>query len=164
MATPGQDVIHAYRRLYRSVLRAVQHARPARFVVRDQLRSAFREPGAQLDGQAVKRTVWFLEAAAKERGLEHKVLKNLVDVRLRRQASMPGWKRIVAQQKQRNPWGDYEKSAFEQYDMTVAMLNKTMGLCLRHDRAPPRTLPIERLVEIHTQLLENELVERRTVT
>lgn len=31
----------------------------------------------------------------------------------------------------RDPRADFKETAFEQYDMTVAMLNKTMGLCLR---------------------------------
>lgn len=29
------------------------------------------------------------------------------------------------------PWSKYDESAYEHYDMTVAMLNKTMGLALR---------------------------------
>lgn len=83
MASSTQ-VIHAYRSLYRNLLKAVQHTIPARFVVRDQLRSAFREKGASFDETGIKRTVWFLEAASKERGLEHKILKNLIAVQRKR--------------------------------------------------------------------------------
>ncbi|UKZ77241.1 hypothetical protein TrVFT333_004961 [Trichoderma virens FT-333] len=111
------DITHAYRHLYRGLLRAVQYSAPARYVVRDQLRAAFRERDAALDREGVKRTVWFLEAAAKERGLEHKILKNLIRVRLDRS------------------WGpetrQLQQDAMQHYDMTVAMLNKSMGLCLR---------------------------------
>lgn len=31
----------------------------------------------------------------------------------------------------RSPFKEFEAGAFDHYDMTVAMLNKTMGLCLR---------------------------------
>lgn len=99
--TANQEIIHAYRRLYRSLLRAVQYARPARFIARDQLRSAFREPGATLDAEGVKRTVWFLEAAAKERGLEHKILKNLIEVRGRRVSAALGWKKTLTQSRKK---------------------------------------------------------------
>ncbi|EHK15473.1 uncharacterized protein TRIVIDRAFT_196321 [Trichoderma virens Gv29-8] len=107
------DITHAYRHLYRGLLRAVQYSAPARYVVRDQLRAAFRERDAALDREGVKRTVWFLEAAAKERGLEHKILKNLIRVRYR-----PETRQL-------------QQDAMQHYDMTVAMLNKSMGLCLR---------------------------------
>lgn len=72
------DIIHGYRHLYRSLLQAVMYSRPNRFIARDQLRRAFREPGAQWDAEGVKRTVWFFKAAAKERGLEHRIVKNLL--------------------------------------------------------------------------------------
>lgn len=71
-------VIHAYRALYRALLHAVQFSKPARFVARDQLRLGFRDPGATYDYRSIARTVRFLEAAARTRGVEHKVLKNLL--------------------------------------------------------------------------------------
>ncbi|KAF5663428.1 complex 1 protein [Fusarium heterosporum] len=74
------EVIHAYRNLYRNLLKAVQYTVPARFVARDQIRRAFREPGATYDERGIKRTIWFFKAAAKEKGMEHKILKNLVRV------------------------------------------------------------------------------------
>ncbi|KAJ3468652.1 hypothetical protein MRS44_002717 [Fusarium solani] len=79
-----RNIIHAYRHLYRCLLQAVQYTIPARFVVRDQLRAAFRDPELRYDPNAIKRTIWFLEAAAREKGMEHKILKNLVKVQLGR--------------------------------------------------------------------------------
>lgn len=75
------DVIHAYRHLLRSGLRAVQFSKPARFVVQQRVREAFEKgtPDAY-DAEAIRRTIWFLKAAAEERGLEHKIVKNLVRV------------------------------------------------------------------------------------
>ncbi|KAI1083792.1 DUF1763-domain-containing protein [Whalleya microplaca] len=72
-------VIHAYRHLYRGLLHAVQFAKPARYIVRAQLRKAFTEPGAaKLDQQRLVRTLMFLQAAAREKGIEHTVLKTLI--------------------------------------------------------------------------------------
>lgn len=73
-----EEIIHAYRHLYRGLLHAVQFATKGRFVARDQLRQAFRDENATFDREAVKRTIWFVQAAARERGLEHKILKNLL--------------------------------------------------------------------------------------
>lgn len=73
------DVRLWYRCLYRSALRAVQFSSPARYVVRDQLRSAFRNDTIP-DSHTLQRTNWFLQTAAVERGLEHKILKNLIRV------------------------------------------------------------------------------------
>ncbi|KAM0264676.1 hypothetical protein ACHAQJ_000501 [Trichoderma viride] len=125
------DITQAYRRLYRGLLRAVKYSAPARYVVRDQLRAAFRERNASLDSEGVKRTVWFLEAAAKERGLEHKILKNLIRVRLDRAWGTKTWKRALNETKMKPDARHLQQNAMQHYDMTVAMLNKSMGLCLR---------------------------------
>lgn len=94
MATPT-EVIHGYRHLYRSLLQAVQYASPARHTARDQLRTAFRERGATWDATGVKRTLWFLRAAAKERGLEHKIVKNLLQVKGVRERERESFKLLV---------------------------------------------------------------------
>lgn len=73
-----EEVIHAYRHLYRAALRAVCHSQPASTVVRDQLRRAFRDKTNTLDQRTVRRTVWFLNNAARERGTEHKIVKSLL--------------------------------------------------------------------------------------
>ncbi|PTB66458.1 DUF1763-domain-containing protein [Trichoderma citrinoviride] len=141
-ASTNLDVTHAYRRLYRSLLQAVRYSAPARYVARDQLRAAFREkekkPGqhgasaaAVLDGEGVKRTVWFLEAAARERGLEHRILKNLVRVRLESGWGVRSWRRAVNESKQKADMKQLQQEGMKHYNMTVAMLNKSMGLCLR---------------------------------
>lgn len=101
MTTDHQAILHAYRRLYRSLLQAVQYATPARYVARDQLRAAFREPDAALDPEGVKRTVWFLQAASKERGLEHKILKNLIEVQGRRVSAALPWPRALSESRRK---------------------------------------------------------------
>ena len=87
------EVIHAYRHLYRRLLHAVQYAVPERYVARDQLRKAFRERGASWDAEGIKRTIWFLDAAARETGLEHKILRNLIKTQALR--SRPAWWEIA---------------------------------------------------------------------
>jgi len=65
----------------RASLRAVHFATPPRFVVRSQLRKAFRHEGiASFDPERIRRTIWFLKSAGEESGLESKILKNLVRV------------------------------------------------------------------------------------
>ncbi|TQN75133.1 UPF0593 mitochondrial protein [Colletotrichum shisoi] len=128
--------IRAYRHLYRELLRAVQFAAPYKYVVRDQLRAAFRAKDACWDQEEYKRTLWFLQAAAREAGLEHKILKNLVHVAHQRQKTQP-WK-IISRKVEETKGPDLHKAgqeitsvAFDHYDMTIAMLNKTMGIRLR---------------------------------
>ncbi|KOS22214.1 UPF0593 mitochondrial protein [Escovopsis weberi] len=125
------SVTTAYRHLYRGLLRAVQYSSPARYVARDQLRAAFREPGGTLDAEGVRRTVWFLKAAGKEKGLEHRMLRNLLEVS-RRRGQRGAWRKVLNESRQKpNVMTEQQDIAWEHYDMTVAMLNKTMGLCLR---------------------------------
>lgn len=109
------EVIHAYRHLYRAMLRAVMYTGPGRFIMRDNLRAGFRGTAgsssnsntlgttgsasssagtrpspsgpATFDAEAVKRTTWFFEAAAKETGLEHRIVKNLVKMHMQRGAA-----------------------------------------------------------------------------
>ncbi|KAK0389782.1 hypothetical protein NLU13_3355 [Sarocladium strictum] len=175
-STSKLDIIHAYRRLLRGGLQAVQFSSPARFVVRDQLRAAFRETpapptsppppssiiSAQAQAQAqggfppssvspstgaaassssiskaagfdagvAKRTAWFLEAAARDRGVEHRVVKNLIKVRLARQRATKKWKVALAEGRNRK-LNEQRKGVYEHFDMTVAMLNKSLGIALR---------------------------------
>lgn len=80
MSTPSpQTIIYAYRNLYRGLLHAVQYSKPARYVARDQLRKAFRREHPSSYNQAkVDKTVEFLRLAAKETGLEHRLVRNLL--------------------------------------------------------------------------------------
>ena len=87
------QVITAYRHLFKTALRAVQYSQPARFVVRDRLRDAFRNPSSPFssskaqsaaeegfDAVKIARTLEFLDGAARVKGLEHRILKNLMHV------------------------------------------------------------------------------------
>lgn len=172
-----EEIIKAYRSLYRSGLRAVQFSKPARYQLRDQLRDAFRskvEPPsaaivvpspasaattARFDPERIRRTVWFLNAAAESRGLEHKIVKNLLHTHFwRRRNAWQSWDKIVKLAPKKkyvcplprlcgvcHVGGDAladrgcllvyrdpaELEAYKHYDATIAMLNESMGLCLR---------------------------------
>lgn len=79
MAASSLDKIHAYRHLYRALLHAVQYSKPARYTARDQLRDAFRKEDSSLfSKKKVERTVEFLNIAAREKGLEHQLVKTLI--------------------------------------------------------------------------------------
>ena len=72
----------AYRSLYRSALRGVLHASPARYQIRDTMRAAFSpESGDTFDARRVKNTIKFLQRAGEYKGIEHKILRNLMHVR-----------------------------------------------------------------------------------
>ena len=81
MGPSHSEIILAYRHLYKHILRAVQYSKPARFIARDRIRTAFQLlPAEAYNGTQVSRTLDFLDAAAKTKGLEHKVVKNLMHV------------------------------------------------------------------------------------
>ncbi|EFW98907.1 mitochondrial carrier protein [Grosmannia clavigera kw1407] len=138
------ELVQAYRSLYRSGLRAVQYSKPARYVVRNQLRAAFRDskagPGA-FDARAIRNTVYFLNAAAESRELEHRIVRNLVTTaywRDRRAAQQrPSWSNVVASKKEK-PVDEIDRTAYDHYDQTVKQLNATMRMCLRVQRNSPR--------------------------
>lgn len=98
-----QEVLHAYRHLYKGLLRGVQYAIPARYIVRDQLRGAFRDTtstsitttATTWDAEAIKRTLWFLSAAGRQRGLEHRILRNLVRMHSERAAPTRRWRKAL---------------------------------------------------------------------
>ncbi|CAK7267378.1 hypothetical protein SEPCBS119000_002516 [Sporothrix epigloea] len=140
------ELVKAYRNLYRSALRAVQFSKPARYVVRDQLRAAFRgqrttltsaanNEGAQpFDPERIRRTVWFLNAAAASRGMEHRILSNLLKTaywrRRRADSQQPQWA-AIHNTKKKKPVDKFQQQAYDHYDDTIKMLNDQMKLCLR---------------------------------
>ncbi|KAF4584351.1 complex 1 protein (LYR family) domain-containing protein [Ophiocordyceps camponoti-floridani] len=126
------DITRAYRSLYRGLLKAVQYATPARHIARDELRLAFRHHAATFDAVGVKRTLWFLQAAAREAGVEHHILKNLLRVKAVAKADALGWRgKLHESTLKADPMREGAALGFRHYRMTIAMLNKTMGLCLR---------------------------------
>ncbi|PHH60801.1 hypothetical protein CDD81_1152 [Ophiocordyceps australis] len=130
--TPNRtEIIHGYRHLYRGLLKAVQYSAPARFTAREQLRQVFRRPDASWNAKVVQRTLWFLEAAARERGLEHRILKNVLRVRMLRNLRRGEWRNQLHASTRRDILETEKEHALTHYEMTIAMLNKSMGIHLQ---------------------------------
>jgi hypothetical protein len=152
-----EEVLHAYRHLYRAALRAVCYSQPASTVARDQLRRAFRDKTSTFNKNTVRRTVWFLNNAARERGTEHKIVKNLIFTQIcKEKASFRTWKSITEAVGSKKKYvagpssavcsgsiwcglailtvssreDRIKDTAYDHYERTISMLNKTMGLCL----------------------------------
>ena len=88
--TSRKEVILAYRHLYKHLLRAVQYSKPSRYVVQDRIRNAFRNSTIEeYDPARIAKTLEFLEGAAKVRGLEHRILKNLSHVWWEQKTNVP---------------------------------------------------------------------------
>ena len=140
-------IILAYRNLYRSALHAVQYSIPARYILRETLRNAFRNgnPG-DFNPPKIGNTILFLENAAEVKGPEHRILKNLVHVRWWERST----RRMVQYVQSAVVFGDIltlanafriskqvpevaelEKAASKQYEVTLKMLNESMDLCLQ---------------------------------
>ena len=81
MAVSNKAIIHAYRDLYRHGLRAVQYTVPQRYIIRDRLRRAFRESSpSDFEQPRIDNTIELFKAAAKDTGIEHRLIKNLCHV------------------------------------------------------------------------------------
>ena len=79
MTGTHQQIVTSYRNLYRHALRAVQYSSPARFTVRALLRNAYRTgKPTDYDDDKINNTITFLQGAATEKGLEHRIVKNLL--------------------------------------------------------------------------------------
>ena len=77
----ASEIVLAYRHLYRHGLRAVQFSKPARYTLRDRLRTAFRKGNPRdFDQRRIDNTIEFLRGATRETGLEHRIVKNLIFV------------------------------------------------------------------------------------
>lgn len=75
------DIVKSYRDLYRSALRAVQFSSPSRYTLKSQIRLAYRSNDTEsFNPTKIENTLLFLRYAAKERGLEHRLLKTLLHV------------------------------------------------------------------------------------
>ena len=87
----SQKVIHSYRHILRNLIHGINHATKARTVAVKQLRAAYKDPHSVYDEEGIKRTVWFLKEAARTTGIEHKILKNLIEVRRIKEERYENW-------------------------------------------------------------------------
>ncbi|KAJ9602062.1 hypothetical protein H2200_013422 [Cladophialophora chaetospira] len=126
-----QAILWAYRHLYRAGIRAVRHARPARFELRDILRDAFRTSSSpNFNLRRVQNTIKFLENARNYQGFEHRILKNLL--RLQYWKGKPLDKRLKHSLRDSNTAAAVEsrRQIWHQYRATLTMLNESLDICL----------------------------------
>ncbi|KAI9888290.1 MAG: hypothetical protein M1814_000762 [Vezdaea aestivalis] len=124
-----QIILHAYRHLFKLSRRATRGSRRAQYVARDLLRESFRK-GQPKDWDEAKiwNTLIFLREAAKETGLEHRIFKNLLSVRYSEAVDYHDYKKPLGRA---NELIDtLNENKYNSYNMTIKMLNETMGLCL----------------------------------
>ena len=76
----SQEIVHAYRHLLRTALQAIRYAKPARYTLQSHLRASFRNPTSPFDPQQISQTLEFLDNAAKYKGHEDKIVRNLLYV------------------------------------------------------------------------------------
>ncbi|GAB7361189.1 hypothetical protein MBLNU230_g1221t1 [Neophaeotheca triangularis] len=120
------EILHAYRALYKHSLRAVQYSIPSRYTFRDHIRSAFRSSHvSEFDAIRIAKTLQFLDGAAKYRGLEHRIVKNL---------SRVWWERARLPYQRTHERPDvrpFRMNAYDDFDRTIEGLNTSMGLCIK---------------------------------
>lgn len=81
MTATAKEIVQSYRRLYRHGLQAVQYSSPARYTLKERLQRAYRNGDAEdFDAEKIEKTIEFLSDAAKETGLAHRIVKNLMYV------------------------------------------------------------------------------------
>jgi hypothetical protein len=130
MPNSSYEIVHAYRQLYRHTLKAVQYAKPARFTCIDRLRYAFRtSSAADFDQVKIDRTLEFLSGAAREKGLEHKLLKNLALVWWHQDHLRFHKWRLQSKLSDTNAFR-VSASVGDSINHTIQLLNESMGICI----------------------------------
>ncbi|CAL5870007.1 uncharacterized protein PFLUO_LOCUS4240 [Penicillium psychrofluorescens] len=125
-------VLHAYHHLSRQALKAIRYSVPGRHVLRTTMRNSFRSsPIEDFDPTRIANTLLFLERATRTTGLEHKIVKNILFCRY---WELPGARReskVLRSLGLGNSEHSLRKSAYEQLNSTLELLNQSLGTCLR---------------------------------
>ncbi|KAI5202003.1 hypothetical protein E4T38_05800 [Aureobasidium subglaciale] len=128
----SQQIIHAYRRLLRTSLQAIRYAKPARFTLQSHLRDSFRNPKAAFNDQEITQTLEFLSNAAKYKGVEEKVVRNLIHVWGCKDRDIPAtlWRLMGEYRKRARKDMGFRDAAYEKVDDDVRMLECSLGIRL----------------------------------
>ncbi|KAE8379462.1 hypothetical protein BDV26DRAFT_259511, partial [Aspergillus bertholletiae] len=124
-------VIQAYRHLYRQGLRVINYSTPSRHVLLRTLRSSFRSSSRHdFDPQRIANTLRFLQRAADAVGVEHKIVKNLMMVRYWEQPQVRKDLRLLKGLGIDQKESSLRRDASEQFNLTLMLLNESLGICL----------------------------------
>lgn len=127
----SQELVHTYRKLYKTGLQAIRFSSPAKYQLRDILRSRFRDsPSLPYDGSRIANTLRFLKRAKRNNGTEHKIIKNLLYIRYWRVQPLHKSLSKVHVGQQTPEHIAVRKEVWQHYDATLAMLNESQQLCL----------------------------------
>lgn len=132
MASMRCQIIQAYRNLHKQALIAVNYSSPSRVILRNRIRKAFRNGHvSDFDSVRIRNTIQFLRGAAYNHTLEHKVLMSLTHVW--RMESFPRTEAQLLALHPKTPLKELQirRSAYDQFNHLVRMLNESMGMCLR---------------------------------
>ncbi|EGE86165.1 hypothetical protein RJZ56_004149 [Blastomyces dermatitidis] len=125
-------VLHAYRHLYRTGLQAVRYSSPARHVLLWTLRKSFRNGTPnEFDPRRVVNTLEFLRLASSSTSTEHKIVKNLLHVRFWQQPHKLAEGDPKFFGTQTGARAQMRAIAYRPFEMTLKMLNESLGLCLK---------------------------------
>ncbi|OOG01206.1 hypothetical protein ASPCADRAFT_203077, partial [Aspergillus carbonarius ITEM 5010] len=130
-AVDPKTVVHAYRHLYRQGLKAVNYSTPARHVLRNNLRTAFRSSSPEeLNPRRIANTLQFLQRAADVAGMEHKIVRNLLMMKYWEQPQVRKDHRILRGLgvDQRDP--TLMQDTIRQFNLTLSLLNDSLDICL----------------------------------
>ena len=96
MTVTRQQIVRSYRSLYRHALHAVQYSTPARYTLKALLENAYRTGKQEdYDQNRIDNTLLFLHGAASEKGMEHRILKNLLHTWWWETRKQRSWKEYV---------------------------------------------------------------------
>ncbi|KAF2458945.1 hypothetical protein BDY21DRAFT_197662 [Lineolata rhizophorae] len=127
MPASRNEIVRAYRQLYTQCLRACRYSKPSRYVLRDKLRSSFRNGlPEEFDAQRIANTIEFLDGATRSKGTEHRILKNLTFVWWSQGDSAKNAIKLPKESKSLM----VTVTKMDHLNHTVRMLNETMGLCI----------------------------------
>ncbi|KAJ5353244.1 Complex 1 LYR protein [Penicillium brevicompactum] len=131
-APADRAVVHAYRHLYRQGLKACHYASPARYMLIQSLRKAYRSsPAEAFDATRIQNTLRFLERATEVAGMEHKIFKNLLMTRYWEEDHLGREVRVTRVLGLGHIEHQLRASAFNHYNLTLDRLNESLGTCLK---------------------------------
>ncbi|EDN04136.1 DUF1763 superfamily domain-containing protein [Histoplasma capsulatum] len=125
-------VLHAYRHLYRTGLQTIRYSSPARHVLLWTLRKSFRNgTSKEFNPQRIVNTLEFLRLASSSTSTEHKIIKNLLHVRFWQQPQKLALGDTKFFDAQTGARSQMRSAAYRPFEMTLKMLNESLGLCLK---------------------------------
>ncbi|KAG4303463.1 hypothetical protein PCK1_000427 [Pneumocystis canis] len=121
------EVRALYRQFWRVGHQAVRHAIPAKYIIHDKIREAFRASCPSVE--KINNTLEFLINAGERKGLEYAILKNLCRLHHSKKLYIKRRKKPLSSFKAEE-LSLYEK-VYDECNLTLHMLNETCVLCLR---------------------------------